>query len=166
MHHATDAVSPPSPAETRPPRAAATLVVVRNADMAAGAAARGIEVLLSRRAERGDHNSGAWVFPGGIVDPGDHLAQGLCEHLDDAAASARLGLPEGGLAYYAAAVRECFEESGLLYATDRAGALLRLDDAAGAQLAAWRGPLHRGERTLGQMCTAFGLTLALARLIY
>ena len=166
MTHATDAVSPPSPAETRPPRAAATLVVVRDADMAAGAAAPGIEVLLSRRAERGDHNSGAWVFPGGIVDPCDQLAQGLCEHLDDAAASARLGLPEGGLAYYAAAVRECFEESGLLYATDRAGAMLRLDDAVGAQLAAWRGQLHRGERTLAELCAEFGLTLALDRLVY
>ena len=166
MNPATDAVSPPSPAETRPPRAAATLVVVRDVDTAAGAAPHGIEVLLSRRAERGDHNSGAWVFPGGIVDPGDHLAQGLCEHLDDAAASARLGLPEGGLAYYAAAVRECFEESGLLYATDRTGAMLRLDDAAGAPLAALRGLLHRGERTLGQMCAAFGLQLALDRLVY
>ena len=166
MNHATDAVSPPSPAETRPPRAAATLVVVRDADMAADSTSQGIEVLLSRRAERGDHNSGAWVFPGGIVDPGDHLVQGLCEHLDDAAASARLGLPEGGLAYYAAAVRECFEESGLLYATDGAGAMLRLDDEVGAQLATWRGALHRNERTLAEMCREFDLTLALDRLVY
>ena len=166
MPQATDAVSPPSPAETRPPRTAATLVVVREADVAAGAAEPGVEVLLSRRAERGDHNSGAWVFPGGVVDAGDHLAQGLCGHLDDAAASARLGLPEGGLAYFVAAVRECFEESGLLYATDRVGAMLRLDDEAGAQLAAWRGALHRNERTLAEMCREFGLTLALDRLIY
>ena len=31
-------------------------------------------MLLSRRAERGDHNSGAWVFPGGIVEPSDALS--------------------------------------------------------------------------------------------
>ena len=44
---------------------AATVVVVRDG-------ASGLEVLLSRRAERGDHNSGAWVFPGGIVDAADY----------------------------------------------------------------------------------------------
>ena len=166
MKPASDAVSPPSPAEIRPPRAAATIVVVRDGD-----AGVGIEVLLSRRAERGDHNSGAWVFPGGVVDAGDRHSHACCAGLDDAAASARLGLPEGGLDYYVAAVRECFEESGLLYAVDRAGATVRLDDdagidKAGAALGAWRGPLHRGERTVGEMCREFGLRLALDRLIY
>ena len=51
----------PTPRADRPPRASATLVVVRDSPA-------GIEVLLSQRAERGDHNSGAWVFPGGLVD--------------------------------------------------------------------------------------------------
>ena len=173
MKQATDSVSPPSPAETRPPRAAATLVVVRDAlDAALG----GVEVLLSRRAERGDHNSGAWVFPGGVVDPGDRQSHACCAGLDDAAASARLGLAEGGLDYYVAAVRECFEESGLLYATDRRGEMVGLNasdadsvdngDNAGARLAAWRGPLHRGERTLGELCREFGLTLALDGVSY
>ena len=156
---ASDAVSPPTPAAERPPRPAATIVVVRD-----GAA--GIEVLLSRRAERGDHSSGAWVFPGGIVDPADRAAHGCCAGVDDAAASARLGLPAHGLDYFIAAVRECFEESGLLFATDAGGALVSLDDAAGQQLGAWRGPLHRNERTLGEMCREFGLTLALDRLVY
>jgi len=162
MSQATDTVGPPTPstlAAERPPRAAATIVVVRNG-------AGGIEVLLSRRAERGDHNSGAWVFPGGIVDPGDRQAHGCCAGLDDAAASAQLGLPAHGLDYYIAAVRECFEESGLLFATDRSGELVGLDDATGLQPTAWRGPLHRNERRLAEMCREFGLTLALDRLIY
>lgn len=147
------------PSSGTPPRAAATIVVVRDGPS-------GIEVLLSRRAERGDHNSGAWVFPGGIVDPGDRRSHGCCAGVDDAAASARLGLPANGLDYYVAAVRECFEESGLLFATDRSGELVRLDDAPGARLGAWRGLLHRNERTLGEMCREFGLTLALDRLEY
>lgn len=162
MPQATDTVGPPTPsapAVERPPRPAATIVVVRDG-------AGGIEVLLSRRAERGDHNSGAWVFPGGIVDPGDRQAHDCCAGVDDAAASARLGLAANGLDYYIAAVRECFEESGLLFANDRRGELVRLDDATGAQLATWRGPLHRNERPLGEMCRAFGLTLALDRLVY
>jgi glyoxylase-like metal-dependent hydrolase (beta-lactamase superfamily II)/8-oxo-dGTP pyrophosphatase MutT (NUDIX family) len=157
---ANDEVSPPSPAATeRPPRAAATIVVVRDG-------ASGIEVLLSRRAERGDHNSGAWVFPGGIVDAADRQAHDVCAGIGDAAASARLGLPANGLDYYIAAVRECFEESGLLFANDRSGALVRLDDEVGTQLAAWRGPLHRNERSVSALCRAFGLTLALDRLVY
>ena len=157
---ASDTVSPPTPApDARPPRAAATLVVVRDAQP-------GIEVLLSRRAERGDHNSGAWVFPGGIVDPGDRASHDCCAGIDDAAASARLGVAAGGLDYYIAAVRECFEESGLLFATDAGGELVRLDDAERAHLAAWRGPLHRNERALGELCREFGLTLALDRLVY
>ena len=157
---ATDAVAPPTPpALDRPPRAAATIVVVRDS-------ADGIEVLLSRRAERGDHNSGAWVFPGGLVDKGDRDAHGCCAGLDDATASARLGLPQGGLDYFIAAVRECFEESGLLFATGSDGQLVTLDSERGASLAAWRGPLHRMEHTLGELCAAFGLTLAVDRLAY
>ncbi|MES3012388.1 MAG: MBL fold metallo-hydrolase [Pseudomonadota bacterium] len=159
MSQTTDTVAPPLPSAARPPRPAATIVVVRDGTS-------GIEVLLSRRAERGDHNSGAWVFPGGIVDPGDRAAHDCCAGIDDAAASARLGLPVNGIDYYIAAVRECFEESGLLFATDASGELVGLDDATGAQLAAWRGPLHRNERPLGEMCRAFGLTLALDRLVY
>ncbi|MEO7009018.1 MAG: NUDIX domain-containing protein, partial [Caldimonas sp.] len=76
---APDVVSPPTPAANRPPRPSATVVVVRDS-------AQGIEVLLSCRAERGDHNSGAWVFPGGLVDPGDARAHACCAGLDDAAA--------------------------------------------------------------------------------
>jgi glyoxylase-like metal-dependent hydrolase (beta-lactamase superfamily II)/8-oxo-dGTP pyrophosphatase MutT (NUDIX family) len=157
---ASDVVSPPAPSpDARPPRASATLVVVRDS-------IEGIEVLLSRRAERGDHNSGAWVFPGGVNDPSDALARDCCGGIDDASANARLGLATGALSYYVAAVRECFEESGLLFATDARGELVRLDDEAGAALRAWRGPLHRGERTLVELCREFGLTLALDRLVY
>ena len=148
-----------SAASERPPRAAATLVVVRDGPS-------GIEVLLSRRAERGDHNSGAWVFPGGVVDTSDALAHACCRGLDDAAASARLGVTQGGLDYYVAAVRECFEEAGLLFAADRAGTLIDLAGAAGARWAQWRGPLHRGERSILELCQEAGLTLAVDRLVY
>ena len=39
----------------------------------------------------------------------------------EAQASARLGIADGGLNYWVAAVRECFEESGLLLAVDAQG---------------------------------------------
>lgn len=146
------------------PRASASVAIVRDA-------APGIEVLLLRRAERsGDHTSGAWVFPGGIVEPSDGDASDLCTGRGDAKASRCLQLPHGGLAYYVAALRECFEECGLLYATDPGGDLVRLDDPApsglGARVAAWRGALHDRTCTLAELCGAFGLTLAPDRLVY
>ena len=147
------------PAPERPPRAAATIVVVRDGPC-------GIEVLLSRRAEVGDLNSGAWVFPGGVLDTTDRAAHDSCVGLDDAGASALLGLEDGGLDHYVAAVRECFEEAGLLFAVDATGTLVDLAGPQGAQWALWRGPLHRGERHISELCQAAGLRLAVDRLFY
>jgi 8-oxo-dGTP pyrophosphatase MutT (NUDIX family) len=150
----------PGAAPARPPRAAATIVVVR-----AGASGE-IEVLLSRRAERGDHNSGAWVFPGGTLDPRDAAARAFCAGLDDAEASRCLRLPEGGLDFFVAAVRECFEESGLLFAYGDGDAWVDLDGADKARLGPWRGALHRCERTMAELCTSEGIRLAVDRLHY
>lgn len=142
----------------RPPRPAATLVVVRDAP-------GGLQVLLMCRAERGDHNSGAWVFPGGTLDAADRQWHACCGGATDAAVSERLGLPEGGLDYCVAAIRECFEESGLLFAS-RGGRLVSPHGEEAARLAAWRGPLHRGERSLGELCAEEGLALAVDELAY
>lgn len=128
--------------------------------------AQGIEVLLCRRAERGDHNSGAWVFPGGVVDAGDRAAHRWCRGLDDREASRRLGIPSGGLDFYVAAVRECFEESGLLYAALDDGALIDTSAPSAHAIDAWRGPMHRGERHIGDLCDAEDVRLAVDRLVY
>ena len=119
----------------KPPRAAATVAVVRDG-------ALGIEVLLLRRAERGDHNSGAWVFPGGLVDAGDRAALPFCRGLEAAEADAQLGVDAHALDFWAAAVRECFEEAGLLYVRERDGSPLALDAARAGRLDTWRGPLQ------------------------
>lgn len=141
------------------PRDAATVVVVREA----GA---GLEVLLLQRAERGDHNSGAWVFPGGLVDPGDRAAGEWTSGLTDGQASARLGLEHGGLAFFVAAIRECFEESGILFAKDATGEFASLDGSAGAQLAESRHSLQGGACELGEICRRFCLELAPDQLHY
>src|SRR6186713_114882 len=151
--------APAPPTVERPPRPAATIVVVRDG-------ADGIEVLLSRRAERGDHNSGAWVFPGGIVEKNDALAHAAVAGLDDETASRRLGLASGGLDYYVAAIRECFEESGLLFARADGSELVDLDGSDAVRLAPWRGALHRGEKAIAELCAAEGLRLAADRLVY
>ncbi|MBL8329569.1 MAG: MBL fold metallo-hydrolase [Rubrivivax sp.] len=143
-------------------RKAASLIVLRDR------APAGLEVLMLRRAERdGDLRSGAAVFPGGVLDARDRQAHAHCRGWNDAQASARLGLPEGGLDYLVAAVRESFEEVGLLFAADDGGE--RGEGAQTLDLTAlehahqhWRGPLQRGEQPLHALCEALQLTIDLS----
>jgi 8-oxo-dGTP pyrophosphatase MutT (NUDIX family) len=69
---------------------AATVVLLRDGDT-------GLEVLLARRSSKLVFHGGAWVFPGGRIDPGDYG-----DAPDDLARAARL-----------AAVREAKEEAGV-----------------------------------------------------
>lgn len=140
-------------------RPSATLVVVRESE-------RRLELLLLQRADKGDQNSGAWVFPGGMVEAADRSGHPQCAGLDDGAASARLGLAQGGLAFYVAAIRECFEEAGLLFAVDERDRPVALEGDMGTRLAASRGPLQSGECTFAGLCRDFGLRLATDRLFY
>jgi glyoxylase-like metal-dependent hydrolase (beta-lactamase superfamily II)/8-oxo-dGTP pyrophosphatase MutT (NUDIX family) len=140
-------------------RKSASVIVLRDA------AAGGIEVLMLRRAERdNDMRSGAAVFPGGMLDARDRDAHPHCIGWDDAAASARLGLAQGGLDYMVAAARECFEEVGLLFGGGAGGDALapRLQEAH----AQWRGPLQRGEQPIEALCRALGLSVDLRGWFY
>jgi len=141
-------------------RPAASLLVLRDG-------ARGVELLLMRRPERGDNDfrSGACVFPGGVLDAADRAAWRWCLGQDDAQASARLGLPEGGLDYFVAALRECFEEVGLLYVCGPAGQPVDLAPHA-EPLRDWRQRLHRGEATMAALCEAFDWRLDLREMAY
>lgn len=139
-------------------RQAATVVVLRRAEP-------GLQVLLMRRAPRpGDIHSGASVFPGGLVDAADAEGAALCTGVDEMQACACLGLPSGGLAYWFAAMRECFEEAGLLFATtqDRA----HLDAAQLAAIGEQRAALNRREITMAEICRQHGIHLAADRLLY
>ncbi|HEY5438712.1 MAG TPA: hypothetical protein VIJ99_07415 [Acidimicrobiales bacterium] len=110
-------------AEILSPRPAATVITLRDAP-------EGYEILMLRRNLNSDFVGGAYVFPGGAVDAADADASGerLALGLSEAAASRRLGLPQGGLAYYIACLRELFEEAGLLLACDREGTPVHFGD--------------------------------------
>ena len=137
-------------------RQAATVVVLRDGDS-------GMQLLLMRRSPRpGDIHSGACVFPGGLVDAGDRDGHAACLGIDDATASARLGLPSGGLDYLFAAMRECFEEAGLLFTAGD----VEPDAAVLDQVAELRPALNRRELSLPDLCSRFGLKLAADRLLY
>ncbi len=90
------------------PRASATVVLLRDGT-------RGPEVLLVLRNERGSF-AASYVFPGGVNEPGDAAVHDRCHGMTDELASHVLGVNDGGLNYYVAAIRELFEESGILLA--------------------------------------------------
>ena len=99
---------------TAPPRDAATVVILRDG-------AQGLEVFLVKRHGLSDVLGGAYVFPGGKLDAADGAPDTL-RHLDQDRAQlhAALGEPEtapelaGGL--FVAALRETYEEAGVLFA--------------------------------------------------
>jgi glyoxylase-like metal-dependent hydrolase (beta-lactamase superfamily II)/8-oxo-dGTP pyrophosphatase MutT (NUDIX family) len=120
------------------PRPAATIVLLRDA-------ARGPEVFMLRRTLEAKFVAGAYVFPGGKVDTadGDARIARRVVGLNEDAANRRLGLASGGLAYWVAAARECFEEAGILLAVDASGR--RVDPARAEALGHLRAPLNAGE---------------------
>ena len=146
-------------------REAATVMLVRD-----GADDR-LEVFMLRRNLNSDFVGGAYVFPGGAVDPADRHAdlEPICEGRTDVDASTALGLdpPTGGLAYWVAAVRESFEEAGVLLAYDAGGAVVdfREPDVA-ERFDRHRASVDRGERRLVEICAEEGLRLAVDGMHY
>src|ERR1700690_2637477 len=88
------------PSMAVPLRDAATVMLVRDARDPDGQPA--IEVCMLRRNLASEFVAGAYVFPGGAVDPADHgdAADELCRGLSDADASGLLGVDSGGLAFW------------------------------------------------------------------
>lgn len=80
-----------------PAHPAATVILLRDAD-------DGLETLLLRRNSKLAFHGGAWVFPGGRIDPQDYPTH---DTQDDMAAARH------------AAVREAHEEAGLVIAPER-----------------------------------------------
>ena len=142
-------------------RLAASLLLLRDGDGSAAEAEGGLQVLMLRRAERdNDLRSGAAVFPGGVLESSDREAHRFVLGASDAELSQRFGLSDGLLSYAVAAVRETFEEVGLLLACDDMG---REAEPQPGWLD-WRSRLQQGQATLAQMCQALDLKLDLRRL--
>ena len=95
-----------------PVRPAATVMLVRDHPI------NGLEVFMLQRTLQAVFAKGMYVFPGGRVDAVDngHELESVCDGLSDVEASALLGVPAGGLGFWVAAIRECFEEAGVLLA--------------------------------------------------
>lgn len=134
-----------------------------------------VEVCMLRRNLASEFVAGAYVFPGGSVDPEDHGPQveALCRGRSDADASAVLGVESGGLAYWVAALRECFEESGVMLArhrragSDDDGDLLDTSDPAVAtRFGTYRDAVNDGRMGLLDICRREDLVLAVDDVYY
>jgi 8-oxo-dGTP pyrophosphatase MutT (NUDIX family) len=157
-----------------PLRDAATVMLVRDAPGGApgggGAGdAGGLEVFMLRRNLKSDFVGGAYVFPGGGVDDHDRHTnlEPVCEGRSDLDASAQLDLESGGLAFWVAAIRESFEEAGVLLAYGPDGTMMRLDDPVTATcFAEHRRSVDTGERRLVEICAEENLRLAVGTMHY
>ncbi|MBV8798922.1 MAG: NUDIX domain-containing protein [Alphaproteobacteria bacterium] len=127
------------------PVPAATILMLRDG-------AEGLEVFMVKRHHQIDFVAGALVFPGGKVHAGDREA-GLSDVTDGAG-----GWPAEMHVVGVAAIREAFEESGILLARDESGALVSPDHLA--RLQPHRAALEKNELSLLDLLRREKLRLA------
>jgi glyoxylase-like metal-dependent hydrolase (beta-lactamase superfamily II)/8-oxo-dGTP pyrophosphatase MutT (NUDIX family) len=101
--------------EPVPVRAAATVLLLRDSEA-------GIEVLMTRRSDRASFAPGAYVFPGGQIDAADEAAKRIATHRPT-----QSGVQ---LTQAIAAIREGFEELGVLLARHADGRPVSAQDIA------------------------------------
>jgi 8-oxo-dGTP pyrophosphatase MutT (NUDIX family) len=144
------------------PAPAATLVLLR--DRPAG----GFEILLMQRHQASKFAAGDFVFPGGKLEVDDNPEDAVrwCTGLDLAGAARTLGLeqaPATALAYWVGAIRETFEEAGVLLATTADGGPVHLP---APRVAEYRRAVQADNRAFWSMIKAEKLRLATDRLVY
>ena len=144
------------------PREAASVILARDAS-------DGVEVLLLQRHPSSRFSPGAFAFPGGRVEGVDAApgAEARCRGLDRAEAARQLAdvrPPERAIGFCVAALREAFEEAGILlaYGPDARPVDASTLDEAGAHRARCREDSAR----FGQLLSDLGLVLATDRMAY
>jgi 8-oxo-dGTP pyrophosphatase MutT (NUDIX family) len=142
------------------PLPAATLVLLRDANP-------GVEVLLTQRHRANKFAGGDFVFPGGKIEVDDNPddAVAWCTGLDPARAAARLGTPDTrtAIGYLVGAIRETFEEVGILLAYEANGAYAHID---APRFVEYRAACQTGNQAFWTMIRTEKLTLATDRFAF
>ena len=125
---------------------AATILVLKDSD-------NGMKVLMVKRSKRPPFEN-LYVFPGGKIDAHDHSEEYLlhCDDFSDKLASEKLGLDKGGLGYWVACIRECFEEVGILMARKKSGECINLQGENKIKFNSYRNKLIKNEISLSDIC--------------
>jgi len=143
------------------PLPAATLVLLRDTNP-------GVEVLLMQRHRASKFAGGDFVFPGGKIEVDDNPddAAAWCAGMDPERAAARIGLagdPKTALGNWIGAIRETFEEVGVLLAYDASGAWARLP---AERLAEYQIACNADNKAFWTMIKGEKLKIATDRLAY
>jgi 8-oxo-dGTP pyrophosphatase MutT (NUDIX family) len=148
------------------PKKAATVIVLRDKKP------EGFDVFLLKRHEKSSFMGGNYVYPGGRVDRDDGSAElcSLSKGMTPEEAQKHLGgtlSPEESFAHWIAAIRELFEEAGVLLAYDQKGNLFQLRNRDEREkFLHYRGLLQQGKINIGEMAQKENLLLALDQLHY
>lgn len=134
------------------PTSAATILLLRDGDA-------GLEVFMVRRHHEVEFAAGALVFPGGKAAPGD-FGPGISDFADGVS-----GWSDGLRAVATAAIREAFEEAGVLIARDQDTGLL-VSEARLAALDHYRERIEKGDTSLLAMLRHERLRLACDQLVH
>ena len=134
---------------------AATVLLVRDCN-------NELEVLMVKRSKRPPFGN-LYVFPGGKIDESDKDLNitNFCNGLNDEQASIKLGVDEGGLSYWVACARECFEEVGILLAIKNNGEELDLNGEDKHKFDNYRRMLLENKISLLEICKKENLSLNL-----
>jgi len=140
-----------APAEAVP---AATIMLLREGPVSP-------EVLMLERHAKSEFLPDLYVFPGGRVDPGDHELADRVGRLTAAEATRRAESvdPDTALAFFVAAIRETFEEAGVLLARRRGEDAL-VSGALAAEISAHRLAIQDGSQPLREIVERYDLELA------
>ncbi|MEM7288396.1 MAG: NUDIX hydrolase [Actinomycetota bacterium] len=127
-----------------------------------------LQVLMLKRNARSIFVGDMWVFPGGAVDEADRHpdVEDLVEGWSDDSASRRIARPAGGLGFWVAALRETFEEAGLLLAGERDGGHVVAIASGDARFDRHRDSLNAGQADFASILRTEGLTMRAADMHY
>jgi 8-oxo-dGTP pyrophosphatase MutT (NUDIX family) len=148
------------------PRFASTVVLLRPDENGS------FEILLTRRPLEMRFLGGFYVFPGGTVHQEDYSAKILerCRGLSGNEAQKILGNwhdPQVAVGHWIAAIRELFEEVGVLLCESGSGAPIDLrDEATKENFEIKRRAIVKEELAFGEFLESEGLVCDLSRIIY
>jgi 8-oxo-dGTP pyrophosphatase MutT (NUDIX family) len=149
------------------PRDAATLILMRDTNRARG----GFEILMVRRHTKSAFMPGAYVFPGGRIEDADYTreAERICHGLSFKQAQdiiAGTDPPEKALAFFVAAIRETFEEAGILLAYQGIPDFVAFNEDQKMRFAEYRKEVRKDPFSFTKIIGREGLKLATEKLFY